>query len=37
MEVSDARKLNAHEDGNAKRKKLLAVTMLDNAILKDGA
>jgi putative transposase len=37
MEVSDARKLKALEDGNAKLKKLLAETMLDNAILKDVA
>ncbi|MDQ0323771.1 putative transposase [Pararhizobium capsulatum DSM 1112] len=37
MEVSDARKLKALEDENAKRKKLLAETMLDNAILKDVA
>jgi len=35
MEVSDARKLKALEDENAKLKKLLAETMLDNAILKD--
>ena len=37
MEVSDARKLKALEDENAKLKKLLAETMLDNAILKDVA
>lgn len=37
MEVSDARKLRALEDENAKLKKLLAETMLDNAILKDVA
>ena len=35
MEVSDARRLRALEDENAKRKKLLAEQMLDNAILKD--
>ena len=35
MDVSDARKLKALEDENAKLKKLLAETMLDNAILKD--
>lgn len=37
MEVSDVRKLKALEDENAKLKKLLAETMLDNAILKDVA
>ncbi len=37
MEVSDARKLKALEDENAKLKKLLAEIMLDNAILKDVA
>ena len=37
MDVSDARKLRALEDENAKLKKLLAETMLDNAILKDVA
>ena len=37
MDVSDARKLNALEDENAKLKKLLAEAMLDNAILKDVA
>nr|WP_245489252.1 MULTISPECIES: IS3 family transposase [Rhizobium] len=37
MEVSDARKLKALEDENARLKKLLAETMLDNAILKDVA
>jgi putative transposase len=37
MEVSDARKLKALEDENAKLKKLLTETMLDNAILKDVA
>jgi putative transposase len=35
LEVSDARRLKALEDENAKLKKLLAETMLDNAILKD--
>ena len=35
LEVSDARKLKALEDENAKLKKLLAEAMLDNAILKD--
>lgn len=35
MDVSDARKLKALEDENAKLKKLLAETMLDNAMLKD--
>jgi len=35
MEVSDARKLKALEDENAKLKKLLAEQMLDNAMLKD--
>ena len=37
MDVSDARKLRALEDENAKLKKLLAETMLDNATLKDVA
>ena len=37
MDVSDARKLKALEDENAKLKKLLAETMLDIAILKDVA
>ena len=37
MDVSDARKLRALEDENAKLKKLLAEAMLDNAILKDVA
>ena len=36
-EVSDARKLKALEDENAKLKKLLAEQMLDNAMLKDVA
>lgn len=35
MDVSDARRLKALEDENAKLKKLLAEQMLDNAILKD--
>ena len=35
LEVSDARRLKALEDENAKLKKLLAEAMLDNAILKD--
>jgi len=35
MEVSDARRLRALEDENAKLMKLLAEQMLDNAILKD--
>ena len=35
MDVSDARKLKALEEENAKLKKLLAETMLDNAMLKD--
>ncbi len=37
MDVSDARKLKALEDENAKLKKLLTESMLDNAILKDVA
>lgn len=37
LEVSDARKLRALEDENAKLKKLLAEQMLDNAVLKDVA
>lgn len=37
MEVSDARKPKALEDENAKLKKLLAESMLDNAFLKDVA
>lgn len=37
MDVSDARKLKALENENAKLKKLLAEQMLDNAILKDVA
>jgi putative transposase len=37
MEVSDARRLKALEDENARLKKLLAEQILDNAILKDVA
>ena len=37
LDVSDARKLKALEDENAKLKKLLAEAMLDNAMLKDVA
>ena len=33
--ISDAKRLRALEDENVKLKKLLAETMLDNAILKD--
>jgi len=35
MDVSDARRLKAPENENAKLKKLLAEQMLDNAMLKD--
>ena len=35
MDVSDARKLKALEDENAKLKKLLADAMLNNRMLKD--
>lgn len=35
MDVSDARKLKALEDENAKLKKLLADAMLDNLMLRD--
>jgi len=35
MEVSDAKRLKALETENASLKKLLAETMLDNAMLKD--
>ena len=35
MDVSDARRLKALGDENAKLKKLLAEAMLDNAMLKD--
>lgn len=37
LEVSDAKRLEALEDENAKLKKLLAEAMLDNAMLKDVA
>ena len=37
MDVSDARKLKALEDENARLKRLLAEQMLDNAMLKDAA
>ena len=37
MDVSDAKRLRALEDENAKLQKLLAEQMLDNAILKDVA
>jgi len=37
LDVSDARKLKALKDENAKLKKLLAEQMLDNAMLKDVA
>ena len=37
MDVSEAKRLRALEDENAKLKKLLAETMLDNAMLKDVA
>jgi len=35
MELSDARRLKVLEDENAKLKRLLADTMLDNVVLKD--
>jgi putative transposase len=35
MEVSEARRLRALEDENAKLKRLLAEAMLDNVMLKD--
>lgn len=35
LEVSDARRLRVLEEENRKLKKLLAETMLDNAMLKD--
>jgi len=35
MDVSDARKLKTLETENARLKKLLADSMLDNSILKD--
>ena len=37
MTVSEAKRLKALEDENAKLKKLLAEQLLDNAILKDVA
>ena len=37
MDVSDAKRLRALEDENAKLKKLLAEAMLDKAMLKDVA
>ena len=35
MEVSDARKLRVLEKENSRLKKLLAESLLDNAVLKD--
>lgn len=35
MEVSEAKRLKAFEDENARLKKLLADTMLDNSLLKE--
>ncbi|GAB5447434.1 MAG: hypothetical protein Gyms2KO_23070 [Gymnodinialimonas sp.] len=35
MEVSEVAKLRAMEDENARLKRLLADTMLDNAVLRD--
>lgn len=35
MEVSEAKRLKAPEDENARLKRLLAEAMLDNAVLKD--
>lgn len=35
MDVSDAKRLKSLEDENNRLKKLLAETMLDNAVLKD--
>jgi putative transposase len=35
LEVSEARRLRALEEENARLKKLLAETMLDNVVLKD--
>ena len=35
LEVSEARRLKALEDENRRLKKLLAESMLDNAVLKD--
>jgi putative transposase len=37
LDVSDAKRLRALEDENAKLKRLLAEAMLDNAVLKDVA
>ena len=37
LEVSEAKRLKALEDENARLKKLLAEAMLDNAIMKDAA
>lgn len=37
MDVSEARRLKALEDENARLKKLLAEAMLDNAVLRDVA
>jgi putative transposase len=37
LEVSDAKRLKALEDENAKLEKLLAEALLDNAIVKDVA
>jgi putative transposase len=37
LEVSEARRLKALEDENARLKRLLAEAMLDNAMLKDVA
>ncbi len=37
LDVSDARRLKALEDENARLKKLLAEAMLDNAMLRDVA
>lgn len=35
MDVSEARRLRALEDGNARLKRMLADAMLDNVALKD--
>ena len=35
LDVSEAKRLRSLEDGNRRLKKLLAETMLDNAMLKD--
>ena len=35
MEISDAKRLRSLEEENSRLKKLLAETMLDNAVLKD--